>query len=127
MELDLEQIAILLQKRYGYLKEIQKLTGEMKEAISRHDEISLALLMDMRGEELAKYDASKEELWEQAAKGYAVQEEMNRLLRSEPEDIKIGEDHMAARIVEIRKKTKVLIEQIKYEEQLMKRQIVGNE
>lgn len=127
MGLDLEQIAIMLQRRYNYLREIQRITGDMKEAISRHDEISLALLLNMRGEELAKYDASKEELWSQAANGYAVLEEMNRLLKSEPEEIQLGHDPMEAKIVELRKKTRRLIKEIQSEEKTIKRQITGKE
>lgn len=125
MELDLEQIAIVLQRRYTCLREVQRITKDMKEAISRHDEISVALLLNMRGQELAKYDASKEELWSQSAKGYAQLQEMNRLLRSEPEAIQVGDDPMESKIVELRKKTKQLILEIQSEEKNIKRWITG--
>ena len=69
MELDLEEIAILLQRRYNWLREVKRLTGEMQDSVSRHDEISFALLLQMRAEVLAKYDASGEELWSQAELG----------------------------------------------------------
>lgn len=125
MELDLEQIAILLQRRYNSLREVQRITAEMKDAISRQDEISVALLLNMRGEELARYDESKEELWSQASKGLAVQEEMNRLLKSDPDDIRPDQDSMETKIIEIRKKTKKLIQDIQSQEKLIKRQITG--
>lgn len=125
MELDLEQIAILLQRRYNSLREVQRITGDMKEAMIRQDEVSLMLLLNMRGQELAKYDQSKEELWSQASKGYAELQEMNRLLKSDPEQLRPGTDPMEKKIIEIRKKTKALIQEIQSEEKLVKRQITG--
>lgn len=127
LDLDLEQIAIVLQRRYTCLREVQRITQDMKGAIARHDEVSVALLLNMRGQELSRYDASQEELWSQAAKGYAQLQEMNRLLKSEPETIQTGSDPMEIKIVELRKKTRRLIQEIQSEEKSIKRRITGKE
>lgn len=127
MELDLEQVAILLQKRYNCLREAQRITKDMKESIARQDEVSVALLLNMRGEELAKYDAMNEELWKQASGGYTAFSELNRLLKTDPDQILAGKDPMEAKIVEIRKKTKKLIQDMQCEEKLIKRQITGRQ
>ena len=119
MELDLEQIAILLQRRHGWLREILRLTNEMENAIARHDEISFGLLLNMRAEEIAKYDAGKEELWSQAEKGRAAREELKRLLQANPETVQIGEDPMEKKIFEIRKKSIKVIEEIQIREKVL--------
>ena len=64
MRLDLEQIMILLQRRYHSLQEIGKLTSEIQEAVSRRDEVSTSLLLDMRakGPGRGRYGASVDDV-----------------------------------------------------------------
>lgn len=119
MELDLEQIAILLQRRHGWLREILRLTGEMENAVARHDEVSFGLLLNMRAEEIAKYDAGKEELWSQAEKGRTARDELKRLLQGNPETVEIGSDPMEKKIFEIRKKSIQVIEEIQRREKIL--------
>ncbi len=45
MNLDLEQIMILLQKRYRAFQEINRLTVELGSVVSRRDEVSASLLL----------------------------------------------------------------------------------
>ena len=52
MNLDLEQIMILLQRRYRAFQEISRLTSELGEAVSRRDEVSASLLLEMRADEI---------------------------------------------------------------------------
>lgn len=122
MELDLEQIAILLQRRYNWLREVKKLTGEMLDSVSRHDEISFGLLLQMRAEVLAKYDASQEELWNQAEKGSEVLSELRRLLREDPDTAEAAEP-MEKKIFELRKKTKILIQEIQNQDKMLNQRV----
>ena len=55
MALDLTEMEVLLQRRYNCLYEIHRLTKEMLEMVSRRDEVSLSLMLDMRAEEMEKY------------------------------------------------------------------------
>lgn len=125
MELDLEMLAILLQRRHGCLREIQKLTNEMQEAVSRQDQVSFSLLLHMRAEEIAKYDVIKEELWSQAKKGREAREGLKRLLRIDPDEVNDIADPMERKIFEIRKKSKELILDIQRQDQLLNRRVTG--
>lgn len=122
MELDLEEIAILLQRRYNWLREVKKLTGEMQDSVSRHDEISFGLLLQMRAEVLAKYDASGEELWSQAERGPEALPELRRLLREDPDTAEAAEP-MEKKIFELRKKTKILIGEIQNQDKMLHQRV----
>ncbi len=119
MELDLEQVAILLQRRYGWLWEIKRLTQDMQEAVSRHDEVSFALLLQMRAEEIARYDASQEELWSQAEKGAEALRILRLLLQGDPDALESVTDPIEKKIYELRRKTKVLIQEIQAQDQAL--------
>lgn len=125
MGLDLEQVAILLQRRYGVLREIYKLTQEMQNAVSRQDEVSLALLLDLRAEEMAKYDTVEQELWKQAEKGHTEWMELKRLLRTDPEQAEKVSDPMENKIFEIRRKSKTLLGQTQQLDQIVNRRVTG--
>ena len=43
---NIEQIMLLLQRRYNALREISRLTEELQEAISCSDQVSASLLME---------------------------------------------------------------------------------
>ncbi|MBR5509237.1 MAG: hypothetical protein IKV59_04210 [Lachnospiraceae bacterium] len=122
MELDLEEIAILLQRRYNWLREVKKLTGEMQDSVSRHDEISFGLLLQMRAEVLAKYDASGEELWSQAERGPEALPELRRLLREDPDTAEAAEP-IEKKIFELRKKTKILIGEIQNQDKMLHQRV----
>ena len=49
MDKALENIMILLQRRYNFLREIGRLTDELAEATERRDTVSASLLLEMRG------------------------------------------------------------------------------
>ena len=123
MELDLEQIAILLQRRYNWLREVKKLTGEMLDSVSRHDEISFGLLLQMRAEVLAKYDASQEELWNQAEKGPEALSELRRLLREDPDTAEEVTESVEKKIYELRKKTRILIQEIQNQDKILNQRV----
>lgn len=123
MELDLEQIAILLQRRYNWLREVKKLTGEMLDSVSRHDEISFGLLLQMRAEVLAKYDASQEELWNQAEKGPEALSELRRLLREDPDTAEKVTESVEKKIYELRKKTRILIQEIQNQDKILNQRV----
>ena len=125
MGLDLEQVAILLQRRYGVLREIYKLTQEMQNAVSRQDEVSLALLLDLRAEEMAKYDTVEQELWKQAEKGHTEWMELKRLLRTDPEQAEKASDPMENKIFEIRRKSRTLLGQTQQLDQIVNRRVTG--
>lgn len=48
------EIAKMLQKKYTYMSEINRLTEEMAEELSRDDRVSVQMTLGMRGEEIEK-------------------------------------------------------------------------
>lgn len=58
MELDMERIMILLQRKYGAIQEIHRLTKELEEVVNRNDGISVAMVLQLRGDEMVR-DAHK--------------------------------------------------------------------
>lgn len=50
----LMEVAKLLQKKYGHMVEVERLTEEMAQTLSRNDKVSARLVLGMRGEELQK-------------------------------------------------------------------------
>ena len=56
MELDMTKLMILLQRKYSSIREIDRLTKELEDAFARNDDVSAAMLLEMRAEEMAKVD-----------------------------------------------------------------------
>ena len=80
MALDMAEIEILLQRRYNSLREIERLTREMLDTVSRGDEISLSLMLDMRADEIEKYMVCQEQIWKKAEVLYQAKEKIMDLL-----------------------------------------------
>lgn len=119
MALDLTEIEILLQRRYNSLQDILRLTKEMLETISRGDEVSLSLMLDMRAEEIDRYEACQEEIWKKAEEGPQEAETVQRLMRSAPEDMLTSAKAEEQTVFMIRKKTTDLIKEVQQLDQLL--------
>ena len=52
----LQQIAVLLQKRYNGLTEIENITKQLQEALEYNDTVSIRMLITMRQEEMDSID-----------------------------------------------------------------------
>ena len=65
MELDMTKLMILLQRKYSSIREIDRLTKELEDAFARNDDVSAAMLLEMRAEEMAKVDNCVGEIWQQ--------------------------------------------------------------
>lgn len=58
----LSEILRRVQRKYVHMVEIERLTKDMGEALSRNDKESLELLLKMRGEEMDKAGTTKSEI-----------------------------------------------------------------
>ncbi|MCI8513214.1 MAG: hypothetical protein HFI93_01070 [Lachnospiraceae bacterium] len=119
MAVDLEQMMLLLQKRYNCLKKIDELTDELCHAFARHDEVSASLLLDMRAEEIAELDASTGRVWDLARPGGNEAVEVRRLMREDPFTASEKESWEENKIFEVRRKTVLLIRQIQDKDRRM--------
>lgn len=125
MALDLERIMILMQRRYNSFREISKLTDELQEALTRNDEVAAAMLLQMRGEEMAAADTSTEQIWVIAEHNKDHAEIIKRLMYGEAS----GDGEVLRpeekKIFEIRQNTKQLIKRIQEIDRQMNQRVSG--
>lgn len=119
MAVDLEQMLLLLQKRYNRLKKIDELTDELRDAFARHDEVSASLILDMRAEEIGELDACTGRIWDLSRAGAEDAREVRRLMRDDPFEAPSGEIWEENKIFEVRRKTVRLLEQLQDKDRRM--------
>ncbi|MCI8584800.1 MAG: hypothetical protein HFI92_02700 [Lachnospiraceae bacterium] len=124
-ELDITKVMVLLQRRYNVIREISKLSKELSEALSRNDDVSTSMILQMRAEEMAKADECIHELWQLAEDDKEAQRELRLLVISEPEE-NAGESPEEKKIYEIRRKTQTMIEDIRALDQRISRKLAGD-
>ncbi|RKJ02033.1 hypothetical protein D7X87_18365 [bacterium D16-54] len=122
MELDVTKVMILLQRRYGSIREIDRLTKELEEAFARGDEVSAAMLLEMRAEEMAKNDNYTEEIWQLAGSDKAALQKLRRLMTSDPAEAQ-GQNAEEKKVYEIRQRTQILLDKIRKTDQRMNRRV----
>lgn len=125
MALDLDRIMILMQRRYNFISEINKLTGEIGEAVSRNDHVTVTMLLEMRADEMAKVDECSQEIWDMAGAG--IQEEMTvrRLMTCDLSNTPKPESPEEKKIYEIRLKTRDLLDHVRKEDRRISQRAVG--
>lgn len=121
MKLDLEEMEILLQRRYNSLREIDRLTGEMQDALSRGDEVSFSLLLDMRGEEMEKHQSCEEAIWKTARQGPEEAQAILQFMNTDPEKALKTAKPEERLLYEIRRKTVALVQKIQRQDQELNR------
>lgn len=126
MQLDLEQLLILLQRRYTVLKEIGKLTGELQEAVSRGDEVSASLVLTMRAEEIGNYEECQGEIGALANQGEEEAAAVRRLLTASPEAVSETAGWEEKKIYEVRQKTAGLIKEIQQKDKAINQRVGGD-
>ena len=119
MAVDLEQVMLLLQKRYNSLKRVDELTDELQSAFDRHDEVSASLLLDMRAEALAEVDNSQGQIWDLARAGKEDAREVRRLMHNDPFAVPKTDCWEENKIFEVRRKTVQLLEQLQDKDRRM--------
>ena len=124
MAVDLEQMMILLQKRYNTLKRIDELTDELQNAFARHDEVSASLLLDMRAEE----DNCRRDtwIWDLAGAGGDSVKEVRRLMTEDPFTAPAAESWEENKIFEVRRKTVTLLKQLQDKDRRMNLSVGGD-
>ena len=126
MELDLEQIMILLQKRYRAFQEISRLTLELGSVISRRDEVSASLLLGMRGDEIATADSCYRQIWDMSQAGQEAADKIRELLTSDPAAAHPSGNFEEQKIYEIRRKTTALIKEIQEKDRMLNTRVGGD-
>ncbi len=115
---DLEKLAILLQRRYNHLKEIRKLTGEAAEAADRQDEVTLDLILQMRGEALERCDRAWQEILLMGEESPEAAAEIHRLILVSPEQVPETSE-MERMIAETRTHCLAVVDQIREQDRIL--------
>lgn len=121
-----EQIMLLLQRRFNALREISRLTEELQEAISRNDQVSASLLMEMRAEEMAKVESCQSDIWLMAEKEPEYAPVIRELMMSDPFAVHPSDSFEEQKIFELRQKASVLIKDIQEKDRNMNLRVAGD-
>lgn len=122
MELDLTKVMILLQRRYGAVREIYRLTKELGEAFERNDEVSASMLLQMRADEMEKADVCINQIWEMGGTERRNQEKLRVLMQADPSEA-VGESPDEKKIYEIRQKIREMAEELRSIDQRMSQSV----
>ena len=120
MDKALENIMILLQRRYNFLREIGRLTDELAEATERRDTVSASLLLEMRGEQMERHAACEGELRRQTEEEVSLRRKLYAIALG---PISPAQAAMIQKIREIRVRTQSLIEQIRAKDSMLARRV----
>ena len=122
---DLEKRCILLQRRFRVLEDVRKISDEMGDCISRRDGVSTEIEMNMRQDALQQCDALWMEIQDMGEAGPEAVATIHRLVNTEPDKV-MPKDELEKKVLEIRKKTLPLIDQIKRENEVLQRRLEAN-
>lgn len=123
--MEIEQLQILLLRRYNVLRDVKKLTDELGEVTFRNDPVSASLVLDMRGEELGNYEKCKEQIALLAEQGREEAALVKRLVYTPLEQMEKPNDPDELKIYEIRQKTQILLNEIREKDRFLNKRIAG--
>ena len=124
MEVNVERIMILLQRRYTAIQELDRLTRELEEIVARNDGISAIMMLQLRGDEMEKADRCMEEIWQMSEGSSEAYEKVKSLVSS---DLKtaVGVSKEEEKIFDIRRKTQTVIEKLRRTDQRLSQRLAG--
>ena len=125
MGLDLEQVMVLLQRRYNFLREIKRLTADLQDAVSREDSVSAGLILQMRADEMENMENCHEMIWRMAEEGQRENEDIQRLMSGEFLSMAEGMSYEEDKILKLRKKTAALIKEIQDADKILNKRAAG--
>lgn len=123
-ELDMTKVMVLLQRRYNAIREIHKLTGELAEALSRNDQVSVSILLQMRADEMANVDNCTDEIWQLGESDREAQKKLRLLMMSEPKE-GMGETFEEKKIFETRARTQEILDETRTLDKKISRKLAG--
>lgn len=126
LELDMRKVMVLFQRRYNSMREIDRLTGELADAMDRSDDVSVSLILQMRADEMAKFDECTHEIWQMSSVGKEAIGKIRVLIQTDPEEA-LTESPEEKKIYEIRRKTQAVIDRLRTVDERLNRRAAGKE
>ncbi len=120
--LNVEDLAILYQRRYSYIKDIKDITDNLSDAISGSDGYSAEIILDERGDAIKKVEQVTENIHLLGEVGPKAALLAHRLIYTDPEKIKPESDDERL-VQQIRLKTKSLIEELKTQDKMLNKRL----
>ncbi|MDD6196261.1 MAG: hypothetical protein PUB12_05160 [[Clostridium] aminophilum] len=114
----IEQVAILLQRRYNIFTEIWNLTNDLLEAAGRRDDVSVSLLLDMRQESLEKCEENWQELKQLGENPSGEARYLKKLVFQDPDGIE-PTNRMEHKILDLRVRLLDRIREVKEKDRML--------
>lgn len=116
----------LFQRRYNVIREIDRLTGELGKAMDRGDEVSIEMILQMRADEMARFDECGNEIWQMGRGESGLLRQIRILLQSDPQAY-AGDSPQERKIYEIRRKTQAVIDRLRAMDERLNRRAAGKD
>ncbi|MBP3198118.1 MAG: hypothetical protein J6N21_14080 [Butyrivibrio sp.] len=120
--LDVENLAILCQRKYTFMKDVKALTDEISEVLSGNDGYTAELLLEERMDKLKKVQETSERIELLGEVGPKAAFMAHRLIFTEPENIE-PETPDENLVKEIRIKTRILIKELQEQDKRLNMQL----
>ena len=121
----LQQIAVLAQKRYNGLNEIENVTNQLQDALHYNDVVTIRMLIRMRQQtmdEIDHFDRQRKELMEQL-----TPEQREELKHGEPRHFaESGAGTLVQKIAEIQQKSQALLKRLIAQDERVNRKLAGD-
>ena len=125
MGLDMEKVMILLQRKYGAIQEIHRLTKELEEVVGRNDGVSAAMVLQLRRDEMVRAEQCMEEIWQLGESSREAYERLHELVTSDL-DQSVGITYEEKKVYEIRRRTQTILKQVQAIDQRLNRRLAGD-
>lgn len=120
---DLENLAVLVQRRHNVLKDLEKVSDQLSDAVSRQDAVSIEILLNMRQETLIRCEELWVEILEPGQDSEETAKELKRLILSDPDSVEAS-DSLEKRILDIRRNSRRIIDRLKEQDGIMKKRLM---
>ena len=124
--LDVENLAILCQRKYTFMKDVKDITDEISEVLSGDDGYTAELLLEERMDKLRKVQDTTERIELLGEAGPKAAFMAHRLIFSEPESIE-PETPVEKLVKEIRIKTRALIKELQNQDKRLNMRLAGDQ
>ncbi|SFG24622.1 hypothetical protein [Oribacterium sp. WCC10] len=120
--LDVENLAILYQRKYTYIKDVKNLTDELSQVLSGNDGYTAEILLDERMDAIKKVQHTTETIELLGEAGPKAALIAHRLIFTDPEEI-VPETEDEKLVKDIRLKTRSLIKELQMQDRRLNIQL----